>query len=258
VNDQRVGRIVYALRHRLGWRQEDLAAVAGATQDDVSRIERGRIAAMSIGKLRRVVAALDAELVVTVRWRGGEADRLLDEGHAAIAGWVMALLNGLGWQTHAEVTFALRQERGSIDVLAWHEATRTMLVVEVKTALLSLEEVLRRHDAKQRLAAEIAQARFAGWDSPVAICRLLVLPDRTTTRRHVANHASVLDRAYRLRADEARRWLRAPEGPFSLLLFAPLTRGARGKSSAVSRRRVRRARPSVATRGSDGIHASDA
>jgi transcriptional regulator with XRE-family HTH domain len=75
VSDQRIGRAVYALRHRMGWRQADLAAAAGATQDDVSRIERGRLATMNLAKLRRVVAALDAELVVTVRWgrRSGSA-----------------------------------------------------------------------------------------------------------------------------------------------------------------------------------------
>jgi transcriptional regulator with XRE-family HTH domain len=244
VNDQRVGRIVYALRHRLGWRQADLAAAAAATQDDVSRIERGRLARMSLAKLRRVVEALDAELMVTVRWRGGEVDRLLDEGHAAVVGWALAMLERLGWEVQAEVTFAVRYERGSIDILAWHAAARTLLVVEVKTALMSLEETLRRHDAKQRLAAEIARDRF-GWQRPASVCRLLVLPDRTTTRRHVARHGAVLERAYQLRADDARRWLRDPKGAVSLLLLAPLTRGARGRRSGVSRRRVRRDPASV-------------
>lgn len=93
-----------------------------------------------VEKLRRHSRALDAEVVVVIRWRGGEIDRLMDEGHASVVGWVMALLAGLGWETAAEVTFAVRGERGSIDVLAWHAASRTLLVVEVKTELTSLEE----------------------------------------------------------------------------------------------------------------------
>jgi transcriptional regulator with XRE-family HTH domain len=231
-----------ALRHRLGWRQRDVADAAGLTQDDVSRGERGRM--RDVGKLRRHAAALDAHVVITVRWRGGEIDRLVDEGHASIVGWVVRMLAELGWEVHTEVSFAVRGERGSIDVLAWHEPSRTLLVVEVKTELASLEETLRRHDAKQRLAAAVASERF-GWDRPTSVCRLLVLPSLTTPRRHVARHASILDIAYRLRADDARRWLRSPDGSTSLLLFAPVTHGARVRRDGVSRRRIRRARPSA-------------
>lgn len=172
-------------------------------------------------------------------------DRLLDEGHAAIVGWLMALLDDLGWEPQPEVSFAVFGERGAIDVLAWHVSTRTLLVVEVKTELTSLEETLRRHDAKRRLAAPIAEERF-GWARPSAVCRLLVLPALTTPRRHVVRHSTVLDRAYRLRADEARRWLRSPTGAPSLLLFAPVTHAARGRRGSVSRRRIRKAHPSVA------------
>jgi len=193
---------------------------------------------MSLAKLRRLAQALDAELVVSVRWRGGEIDRIIDEGHATLVGWVMDRLVALGWQVHAEVSFAVRGERGSIDVLAWHAATRTLLVVEVKSELTSLEETLRKHDAKQRVAAEVAGERFA-WPPPLAVCRLLVLPELTTPRRRVARHASVLDHAYRLRGAAAREWLAGPIGPASALIFAPLTRGTRGRRGVVSRRRIR-------------------
>ncbi|CAN5795643.1 hypothetical protein BH24CHL5_BH24CHL5_04010 [soil metagenome] len=245
VDDQRVGRIVRVLRHRRGWRQCDVAQRAGLTQHDISRVERGYAGLMSVVKLRRVAAALDADLVVTVRWRGGEIDRLLDEGHAALVGWVMATLTRMGWEVRPEVSYAIGGERGSVDVLAWHAATRTLLVVEVKTELTSVEETLRRHDAKQRLAAELGAGRF-GWAAPSSVCRLLVLPDLSTPRRHVARHAAVLDHAYRLRGAAARAWLRKPDGPVSALVFAPLTRGARGRRGAISRKRVRTPRPSVA------------
>lgn len=238
MDDQRVGRILRAIRHRRSWRQQELADRAGVTQDDVSRVERGHIDTMNLTKLRRIAAALDADAALTIRWRGGEVDRLLDEGHAVIGSWAMTLLGRLGWDVQPEVSYAVRGERGAIDMLAWHAASRTLLVVEIKTELTSLEETLRRHDAKQRLAAEIADGRF-GWTDPAAVCRLLVLPALSTPRRHVARHAAVLDRAYRLRGSAARGWLASPSGAASVLIFAPLTRRVRGRRSSVSRRRIR-------------------
>lgn len=226
-----------ALRHRLGWRQADVARSAGLTQDDISRHERGH--GRDATKLRRHAAALDAELVLFVRWRGGEIDRLLDEGHASIVGWIVQLLVELGWEVQTEVSFSLRGERGAIDVLAWHAATRTLLVVEVKTELASIEQTLRRHDAKQRLAAGIASERF-GWQPPSAVCRVLVLPGLSTPRRQVSRHEAVMTRAYRLRGTAARAWLQAPAGAPSLLLFVPPTHVARTRRGTVSRRRIRR------------------
>lgn len=240
MDDQRVGRILRALRHRLGWRQSDVAREAGLTQDDVSRAERGR--SKDVRKLRRHGQALDADVSIAVRWRGGEIDRLLDEGHAAIVGWVVILLEGLGWEVHPEVSFAVYGERGSIDVLAWHAPTRTLLVVEVKTELASIEETLRVHDVKQRLAAAVGAERF-GWQQASAVCRMLVLPGTSTPRRQVRRHDAVLAPAYRRRGDDARSWLAAPSGSPSLLVFVPHTHVPRSRHAGVSKRRIRRADP---------------
>ena len=64
MDDVRLGARFRALRHRLGWRQVDLANRAGVTQDDVSRIERGRTANMPLRKLRQVADALEADLAI--------------------------------------------------------------------------------------------------------------------------------------------------------------------------------------------------
>jgi transcriptional regulator with XRE-family HTH domain len=237
MDELRVGRTLRALRHRVGWRQVDVARVAKLTQDDISRGERGRM--RDISKLKRQGAALDADVTVFVRWRGGEIDRLMDEGHATLVGWIVSTLTALGWEARPEVSYSVLSERGSIDVLAWHAASGTLLVVEVKTELTSLEETLRKHDAKQRVAARVAVERF-GWHTPRAVCRLLLLPASTTARRRTARHAAVLDSTYRLRGDAARRWLAGPGEPTSLLLFAPLTRRTSGRRDGVSRKRIRR------------------
>jgi len=212
------------------------------TQDDISRAERGRM--RDTAKLRRHAAAVDAEIYVSIRWRGGELDRLLDEGHASIVAWIVTTLVSLGWEVHPEVSYAVRGERGSIDVLAWHGPTRTLLVVEVKTELTSIEETLRKHDAKQRLAAMVGDQRF-GWGQPASVCRMLVLPESSTSRRRAERHAGVLNLVYRMRGPAARSWLAKPDGTASLLLFAPLTREARHRTGSVRRKRIRAQPPST-------------
>jgi transcriptional regulator with XRE-family HTH domain len=237
MDDVRLGARFRALRHRLGWRQVDLGDRAGLSQDLVSLVERGRIDEVSLRALRAHARALDAELVLELRWRAGELDRLMDEGHAALVDAVTNALARLGWEVRPEVSFAVFAERGSIDLVAWHPATATLLVVEVKTELTSIEETLRRHDAKVRLAPEICAERF-GWRAR-AVGRLLVLPEGTTPRRQVDRHAPVLQAAYPLRSDALRGWLAAPSGAARGLLFVPLTNVPRATRRPTSRRRVR-------------------
>ncbi len=217
VDDVRIGRLLRILRRRRSLRQVDLARIAGTSQPNISRLEAGRLSAIDLGRLRAVARALDAELVIALRWHGGEIDRLADEAHAALVGATIVLLESLGWLTQPEVSFSVYGERGSIDILAWHPTRRILLVVEVKTELVSVEETLRRHDAKERLAAAIARERF-GWEV-ATVGRLLVFPASSTERRRVERHAAVLDRAYPDRGTAARRWLRNPTGPFRGLLF---------------------------------------
>ncbi len=194
--------------------------------------------------IRNVLHGLEIELQLLARWRGGDLDRLADEGHATLVGIVATMLAATGWVVQTEVSFSIYGERGSIDLLAWHAPTRTLLVVEVKTSLNSVEETLRRHDTKVRLGARVARER-CGWDAR-STAALLALPEDAATRRRVARHAHVFDRAYPLRGREARRWIQTPGGAPRLLLFT--SSSAAGMGRIAPRRRVRRprARPGVA------------
>jgi transcriptional regulator with XRE-family HTH domain len=235
MDDLRVGRVLRALRHRLGWRQADVAVAAALTRHDISRGELGRM--HDVRKLRRHAVALGADVAVSIRWRGGEVDRLLDRGHAALASAVARMLLELGWEVHPEVSYSIWGERGSIDLLAWHAETRTLLVIEIKTELTSVEATLRKLDEKVRLAPRIAAERF-GWQVGHH-GHLLVLPAASTPRRHVARHAPLLDRAFPLRGPALRRWLRRPAGGTGGILFVPFARSTRVTREDVSRRRVR-------------------
>jgi transcriptional regulator with XRE-family HTH domain len=229
MNDLAIGRSLRALRHRLDLRQADVAARAGVSQQLVSRLERGRIGGVATRTIRRVFAALDADVVTVIRWRGGDLDRLLDEGHADIVGRMAELLQSKGWEVLPEATFSEWGERGSIDLLAWHEATRTILIVEVKTEIASAEELMRRHDVKVRLAPTIARERFG--QTPVAIGRLLVVTHSPTNRRRVARLHPVLGGAYPNRGRDVRRWIASPHGSIAGLVFV------QGSAGAGSRRR---------------------
>lgn len=243
-DDTRLGRRFRALRHRLGWRQVDAGERAEVSQDLVSLVECGHVQDVSVRALRRLAVALGAELHLELWFRGGELDRLVDEGHAALLGAVARRLEALGWETRPEVSFAVYGERGSIDLVAWHAPTRTLIVIEVKTELTSIEETLRRHDVKVRLAAGVVAGRF-GWQ-PRAVARLLVLPDDSTPRRQVGRHADLLGPAYPVRGPRLRSWLRKPSGSVSGLAFLAPTSDGRASRRSVSRRRIRAPRDAAA------------
>jgi transcriptional regulator with XRE-family HTH domain len=238
VNDLQIGRAARALRHRLGLRQVDAGARAGVGHDVVSRVERGRLDGLTLRTLRQLFATFDAEVLITVKWRGGELERIVDRRHAGLGELLVRRLERDGWQVEPEVSFSEFGERGSIDILAWRDATRVLLVIELKTELTSIEETIRRHDAKARLATTIGLKRL-GWRAE-SVGRLLVLPDERTPRRQVERFAGVLGRAYPLRGRDVRTWLAAPDRPMSGLVFLTGADDLRVRRRASPTRRIAR------------------
>jgi transcriptional regulator with XRE-family HTH domain len=218
MDDSRVGTALRAVRLRRGWRQVDVAQRAGVSDSTVSDMEKGRIGSTSLDNLRAVARTLDIRLDLVVRWRGGELDRLLNARHASLATVVVQLLQSHGWQVAPEVSFSIYGERGWIDILAWHPASKTLLVVEVKTQLVDVHETLGVVDRKRRLAPTIAKDR--GW-SPSNVAVWLVLEDGTTNRRRVHQFAPLLRAALPASTRAMNRWLRAPAGAIASLSFLP-------------------------------------
>lgn len=193
------------------------------SQQEVSLIELGRLAQASLRTVRAIVEPMGGTVEIQVRWRGGDIDRVADEGHAVLVAAAARALEAAGWVIVPEVSYSVYGERGSIDLVAWHSTTRTLLVVEVKTELTSVEATLRKHDEKARLATGVVRERF-GWDVR-STERLLILPDVSTARRRVDRHDGVIGRAYPMRGVSVRRWLRRPDGPLGGLLFLSATSG---------------------------------
>jgi transcriptional regulator with XRE-family HTH domain len=236
----RFGRQVRALRRRRGWRQIDLAVSARTSRATVSRVELGRAGEVSLAAIETIARALSARVELAVSWNGEGLDRLLDADHAALVNRVAGGLRALEWDVAVEVSFNIRGERGSIDILAFHAGTGVVLVIEVKSVVPDLQAMVFTLDRKARLALEIAANR--GWDAR-AVGRILVVADGRTTRRRVAEHAALFDAAFPARSAAVKRWIRRPNAgrPFSGLWFLANDRRASVRHRVVGRQRVTRA-----------------
>jgi transcriptional regulator with XRE-family HTH domain len=237
MNGDRLGRIFRAVRLRLRLRQADVAQRAGVSAAAVSRIERGRLTEVSLATLLKVADALEIRLDIVARWRGGDLDRMISARHSALAedvvGWFAELP---GWELKPEVSFSISGERGVIDLLGWHAATRTLLVIELKTEIVDVGEMLGTFDRKRRLAWRVA----AGSDwRPAAVAVCLLLREGRTNRRRVAAHELTLRAALPDDGRRLRGWLAAPVGALAALAFVPDPQSASARRGSATNRRVR-------------------
>jgi len=193
----------------------------------VSRIERGAIEAATVRSLDRVASALGATLHVELRWRGEQLDRLMDSAHAALQESMVRALRATGWRSEVEVSFNWYGDRGRCDAVAFHPGTRTLMIVEAKTRLGDVQDLLGRLDVKVRLGHHIA--RQLGWPEPAHVIPCLVIAEGRTARRIVASHAALFAR-FTHRGRAAHRWLADPtsdEVVGGILLFESLPRSHR-------------------------------
>lgn len=181
-----MGRVLRMLRLRKGWRQSDVAARAGISSSAIGRHESGAIGLLDL--LERHAAVFGLRVDVLVVGRAGSLIRLGDEEHARIVETVAAWFGEHGFLTETEASFSEWGERGRIDLLAFHPATGTLVIVEAKTQLLDLQDLFGGLNVKERLAATIAERR--GWK--VAGCvTVLAVANTAANRRVVREHPSL-------------------------------------------------------------------
>lgn len=230
------GRGLKALRIRKRLRQDDLADASDVSRGVIARIEASGAANVTVATLEQVAAPLGARVVCRLSWNGEGLDRLLDADHAGIVEQIVRLLSTAGWLVATEVSFNHFGERGSIDILAFHQAVQVVLVIEVKSAVPDVQATLVALDRKVRLAPGIARER--GW-APSSVAKVLVVREDRTARRRIETHAATFAAAFPDRARACRRWIDAPVGgqPLRGLWFLS------NESQAVAKQRVRRPRP---------------
>ena len=240
MDDLRFGAVVRAARIHRRWRQGDLAAAAGVSRACVSRLERGVCATMGLPAIRRIGAALEIGVELEPRSRGGSLSRLANERHSMLAEAVIRRLTAIGgWAVRPEVSFAIYGDRGVVDLLAWHAATRSLLVIELKTAIVDVGELLATFGRKRRRGTDIA-AQF-DW-RPRSVSTWLVVAESMTNRRRVRQHEASFRAAQPDDGRRLRSWLAAPARAVDALTFFSSAHGRSVRSPFAQIQRVRRPR----------------
>jgi transcriptional regulator with XRE-family HTH domain len=202
----RFGRGIRALRRRRHWRQRDLAEAAGCSRSLIARVELGRGDVLTGRSLEQIARRLGARVAIRLEWNGEALDRLLDQDHASLVEVVVRALRVAGWEVITEATFAIDGERGSVDVLAWHPATRSLLVIEVKSVVADAQDTLARLGRKVRLAPRIAPAEWR----PRTVSVMLVVGESRTNRRRIEALGATFAAAFPDRIATIRRFIADP------------------------------------------------
>jgi len=233
-----IGRGLRALRHRGGLRQQDVADRADLSRAVVSDLEHGRIERHSVAALVSAAHALGATLRIDLGLPGGDLHRLLDADHAWLQAEWAGLLERYGWIAEAERTFNHYGERGSVDLLAWHSPSRVLLVVEIKTVIVDVQDLLASIDRKVRIGEILA--RQHGW-TVSSVVPALIVAEGSTSRRRLQAHAALF-RRFGLRGRSAVAWLRVPApgaAPTGILCMTKLSRAHPGDRRRAGRQRIR-------------------
>jgi transcriptional regulator with XRE-family HTH domain len=237
MNDQRLGAAFRAVRVRRGLRQSDVARLADLAASTVSAVEHGWVDACTIRTLRRIARVLDIRVELDARIQHGELARIANAGHAALHEFVARHLDGCpGWVHAPEVSFAVYSERGVIDILAFHEPTASLLVIELKTELVDIENLLSTMDVRVRHARTIAKDR--GWIAK-SVSAWIVFADTDVNKRRIRSHAATLRSAFPIDGRNMRAWLASPRGAVRAISFATNFAAGDAIAKAAVRRRVR-------------------
>jgi transcriptional regulator with XRE-family HTH domain len=237
MDELRVGAVIRALRLRRRWTQAQLGLAASVARALVARIERGQLEAVAVGRLRHVGATVGVRLEFIAR-TSIDADRLINARHAAMHESMARMFRSLdGWVAWPEVSFSIYGERGVIDIVAWHAGRRALLIIELKTSLVDVNDLLGSMDRRMRLARTIARER--GLD-PKTVSSWVVLAETPTNHRRLAEHVTVLRSSFPSDGRLMRCWLRDPSGAIAVLSFIPTAVGKRTSIGSDRRERVRR------------------
>ena len=131
----------------------------------------------------------------------GDLDRLLNARHSELHELVARHFAEQlpEWVLQPEVSFAVYGERGIVDILAWHPRLRALLVIELKTDIADVNELVGTVDRKGRHAIRIAIDRRL--DRPTGSAAFGTRSGSssraaTRTRRRIQAHSAMLRAAF--------------------------------------------------------------
>jgi len=185
----------------------------------------------------RIVEALGGRLALQIQWQGGDLERVINARHSALhESLARSFLALPDWVLAPEVSFSIRGERGVIDIFAWHAATRTLLVIELKTEIVDVNDLMGKVDRKRQLAVEIGRER--GWHA-LTVAVWVIVADSKTNRRRVTAHGTTLRAAFPADGRSVAGWLREPRQPIARLSFWPDARDTGTRQDLATVKRVR-------------------
>jgi len=177
---------------------------------------------MSLKVIARISDAMGLEVDLSLR-PPFISGRQRDAAHAQCGAYVQRRLEASGWLVEREVEIVHGRSHGWIDLLAFGPATRSMLIIEIKTEVDDLGRIERTLGWYGREAW--TSARRLGWRPIRTAVWLLVLATEVNDERIRANR-DALAAAFPGRASEIQAALarQAPSPPRALALIDPRSR----------------------------------
>jgi len=205
-----IGKAIHGIRSTLRWSQRELSRRSGVSQSMISAVERSLAGDLTFASASRLLEAMGARLTIGVDAPYlGSRRAQTDPAHARLSGSVARSLVGQGWKVATEVEVGGDRSRGWIDILAYHPATRMLLVIELKTEIHDLGAIDRNLGWYQREA--VAAARRLGW-RPSRIHGSLLLLATTVNDESVRFNRESLARIFPARVNELSGLVRSGVG----------------------------------------------
>jgi transcriptional regulator with XRE-family HTH domain len=221
----RIGRAIKSTRLATGWTERELAARLGSNQAAVQRLEAGRQAHVDDRLATAALDLLGIRLTIDsnppgLAGRRGQRDLV----HARCCGYVVRELKRRGWEVRTEVEIGEGRFRGWIDVLAYRETDRALLVIEIKTEIDDFGRILRSIAWYGRSSRGAAWA--TGWRPRIVVLALLALATVETDIR-LAGNADLIRNELPGGAVQLAAWIDDPSVPPpkpTVALVAPISR----------------------------------
>lgn len=205
----RIGTMVLENRLRRGMSKTDLAERSGVSRQMVAAVESAT-ANPSLDIVAALFAGLELQIEVAARGPvliGSTPQR--DAAHASCSAYLQRRFDAAGWVTAREVRIEDGRYLGWIDLLAFHEPSGTLVVIEVKTQIDDLGAIERSIDWYERAA--VSAARRLGWRPTRTASWLVALATDEVDDRIWANRTA-LSLSFPIRAASMMATMTDPAG----------------------------------------------